>query len=92
MTTLVNLGDQSAWSNKSPEAHREAIRAAAGTGVGKVRDVAKSAGIKSVHIDAAEDFVDAHAAAVGAKLGLHSFTLKTKKNANPGKGTLQAKV
>ena len=86
ITSLVSLGEAQAWSKKTPEARREAIRAAAGKGVGKLRDVAKGAGIKSIQVDAAGDAVDAHAAAVGAKLGLHSFTLKTKKDANPGKG------
>lgn len=83
---LVSLGDGAAWAKKSPEARREAIRIAAGTGIGKLRDLAKSAGIKGIQVDATGDFVDSHAAAVGAKLGLHTFTLKTKKNANPGKG------
>ena len=87
ITSLVSLGEAQAWSKKSLEARREAVRAAAGKGVGKLRDVAKGTGIEIIQVDAAGDIVDAHAAAVGAKLGLHTFTLKTKKDANPEKGT-----
>ena len=85
ITSLVSLGEQSAWSKKTDAAKREAIRKAAGKGVGKVKDLALSADVRMVEVDAGGE-VDAHAAAVGAKLGLHKFTLKTKKDANPGKG------
>ena len=85
VTSLISLGEASVWAKKSDAAKREAVRKAAGTGVGKVKDLALSANIKNIEVDASDD-VDAHAAVVGAKLGLHSFTLKTKKDANPGKG------
>ncbi|THH03732.1 hypothetical protein EW145_g6051 [Phellinidium pouzarii] len=63
-----------------------ALKKSSATGVKAVRDVATSAGVKCVQIDGTGESIDVHAAAVGATLGLHAFTLKTKKDANPGKG------
>ncbi|KAL5489713.1 hypothetical protein ACEPAI_4545 [Sanghuangporus weigelae] len=83
--SLVSLGDAASWAKKTVNARREIIRKASGTGIGKVRDLASSAGLKNVQVHARGEAADAHAAAVGAKLGLHSFTLKTGKDANPGR-------
>ncbi|KAH8116732.1 leucine aminopeptidase [Phellopilus nigrolimitatus] len=83
--SLVSLGDAAAWARKSDSARREVVRKAAGTGVAKVRDIAASADVKSMQIDGTGKGGDAHAAAVGAHLGLHNFTLKTGKDVNPGK-------
>lgn len=85
ITSLVSLGEASAWAKKSEAAKREAVRKAAGTGVGNLKALALGAAIKSLEVDVSND-VDAHSAAVGAKLGLHSSTLKTKDANHPGKG------
>ncbi|EJD02539.1 leucine aminopeptidase [Fomitiporia mediterranea MF3/22] len=83
--SIVSLGDSSSFSKKPLHARREVIRKAAGKGITNIRDVALSAGVKTVQVDAGGDPADVHAAAVGAKLGLHAFTLKTGKDMNPGK-------
>ncbi|TDL15587.1 leucine aminopeptidase [Rickenella mellea] len=80
LNALVSLGDD--YSKKSQIAQREVVRKAIGKGVGVVKDVALSTGVKKVSI---VGDIDAHAAAVGAHLALHTFTLKTKPDANPGK-------
>ncbi|KAF8587050.1 leucine aminopeptidase [Ramaria rubella] len=71
LTALVSLGEK--FASKKGDAKREVVRKAVGNGVKKLRD----AGAKNVAIDAS---VDAHAAAVAAKLGLYKFTtLRTKE-------------
>lgn len=90
--SIISLGDASSWAKKSGDSRREVIRKAAGTGVGKLREVALSADVKTIQVDATGDASDVHAAAVGAKLGLHSFTLKTGKTSNPTKGVLSVEI
>lgn len=85
LTSIVSIGDASSWGKMPSTARRETVRKAAGSAVGRIRDVAISSGVRKIRLEDVDDVMDVHAAAVGAKLGLHSFSLKTDKNANPGK-------
>lgn len=87
---LVSLGSAGSWAKKSANARRETIRKAAGIGIGKVRDLALSAGVKTVEFHAGGEAADAHAIIVGARLGVDAFTLKTDRDADPGSGTSPA--
>lgn len=57
VAALVSVGD--GWGKKDANTQRELVRKAAGAGVGKVKDVSLSAGIRSVEVDGS---LDAHAA------------------------------
>lgn len=84
--SIVNLGDSLSWEKMTSDKRRETVRKAVGSAVGKIKDVATSSGVRSIRFEVSGDKVDAQAAAVGARLGLHSFTLKTDPSSNPGKG------
>lgn len=99
VTSLVSVGKE--FAAKEGNARRELVRKAAGKAVGQVKDaVGSGLEVKDVVVDdggldahAAGMYDDRHTArhrltlpvAVGSRLGLHSFTLKTKPDANPSK-------
>ncbi|KLO07529.1 leucine aminopeptidase [Schizopora paradoxa] len=86
VAALVSVGADIA--KKEALARREAVRRAAGKGVGLLRELAadgNAARVKEVGVSLAGAEEDWHAAAVGAKLALRTFTLKTKKDADPSR-------
>ena len=59
VAALVSLGSKEEFEKKAREAKREVVRKAAGVGVGGVKSVAISAGVRTVQVDGG---VDGHAA------------------------------
>jgi len=87
VAALVSVGVDSS-KKQSSDSKREVVRKSAGRGVGLLRELAASgnaAGVKKVGVGLVGVEEDWHAAAVGAKLALGTFTLKTKKDADPSK-------
>ncbi|KLO16601.1 leucine aminopeptidase [Schizopora paradoxa] len=85
VAALVSIGDDKQVSDAEK---REVVRKAAGKGVNLLRDLAgngNAAGVRNVGVALVGVDGDAHAAAVGAKLALGTFTLKTAKDADPSK-------
>jgi aminopeptidase len=59
VATLVSLGPKEEFEKKDGDAKREVVRKAAGVGIGGVKNVAISAGVKTVQVDGS---IDGHAA------------------------------